>query len=214
MDEAIAHMRERVELPSPQDIDLWDRPKTDVPPEWYMPYKNVSSDVPALKPFGEGYRYHITGLFHDERGYPTLRLDEIDPWLDRVFGKIERGTSDILMYETDTELRKAEIVVIAYGATARSARRAVKLARNRGTRASLLTLQTIWPFPEELIESIGDKIHCIVVPEMNLGQVALEVERVVGRKKVTRVNRANGELIPPDEIVDAIERRCAERGYR
>jgi 2-oxoglutarate ferredoxin oxidoreductase subunit alpha len=174
----------------------------------------VSNDVPALKPFGEGYRYHITGLFHDERGYPTARLDEIDPWLDRIFGKIERGTSDILMHEAEDDLRRAEVVVIAYGAAARSARRAVRLARNRGTKASLLVLQTIWPFPEELIESIGEKIHCIIVPEMNLGQVASEIERIVGRKKVARINRANGELVPPDEILDAIERRCAERGYR
>ncbi len=214
MDELIAHMRERVDLPTADEIEIWNRPETDVPPEWYMPFKNVSSDVPALQPFGEGYRYHITGLIHDERGYPTARLDEIDPWLERVFGKIERAGSDILLYETDDELDQAQVVVIAYGATARSAQRAVKLARKQGLRVSLLKLQTLWPFPEALVESIGEKIHCIVVPEMNLGQLALEIERIVGRKKVTRVNRANGEMVPPEEIAQAIERRCAERGYR
>jgi len=105
-------------------------------------------------------------------------------------------------------------VVIAYGGTARSAQRAVKLARQRDINVSLLRLKTIWPFPEEIVEKAASKIHCIIVPEMNMGQIALEVERVVGRHKVYRINRANGEVIPPEEILTAIERRCTERGYR
>lgn len=214
MDEMVAHMRERVELPDPSTIEVWNRAGTDVPPEWYKPYKNVSDDVPALKPFGEGYRYHITGLLHDELGYPTERLDEIDPWIDRVFGKIERGISDIVTYVTDPYLKRAEMVVIAYGATARSAQRAVKLARGRGIEVSLLQLQTLWPFPEDIVSAIAEKRHCIIVPEMNLGQLVLEVERVVGKNKVVRINRANGEMIPPEEILHTIERRGGERGYR
>lgn len=214
MDEMVAHMRERVELPDPSTIEVWNRAGTDVPPEWYKPYKNVSDDVPALKPFGEGYRYHITGLLHDELGYPTERLDEIDPWIDRLFGKIERGISDIVTYVTDPYLKRAEMVVIAYGATARSAQRAVKLARGRGIEVSLLQLQTLWPFPEDIVSAIAEKRHCIIVPEMNLGQLVLEVERVVGKNKVVRINRANGEMIPPEEILHTIERRGGERGYR
>lgn len=214
MDEMVAHMRERVELPDPSTIEVWNRAGTDVPPEWYKPYKNVSDDVPALKPFGEGYRYHITGLLHDELGYPTERLDEIDPWIDRVFGKIERGISDIVTYVTDPYLKRAEMVVIAYGATARSAQRAVKLARGRGIEVSLLQLQTLWPFPEDIVSAIAEKRHCIIVPEMNLGQLVLEVERVVGKNKVVRINRANGEMIPPEEILHTIERRGGERWYR
>ena len=214
MDAMVGHMRERVELPAAEELAIWDRACTDVPPEWYKAYENEPHDVPPLAPFGEGYRYHITGLFHDEHGYPTERLDEIRPWLRRVFGKIERGTSEIVDYEVDAHLNMAEVVVLAYGAAARSAQRAVTLARSRGSRVSLLKLRTLWPFPEEKVESAAERLHCVVVPEMNRGQLALEVERVVGRRKVVRVNHADGQMIAPEEILEAIERRGAARGYR
>jgi 2-oxoglutarate ferredoxin oxidoreductase subunit alpha len=214
MDAMIGHMREGVELPSPHEIEVWDRASTEVPPEWYKAYVNEPQDVPPLAPFGQGYRYHITGLFHDELGYPTQRLDEINPWLSRVFGKIERGMSDILDYQEDGHLHRAEVIVIAYGATARSAQRAVKLARARGMRVSLLKLRTLWPFPEERVESAAERLHRVIVPEMNLGQLALEVERVVGKHKVVRINRADGQMIDPDEILAAIEQRSVGRGYR
>jgi 2-oxoglutarate ferredoxin oxidoreductase subunit alpha len=207
-------MRERVELPPPDEIEVWDRATTEVPPEWYKAYVNEPHDVPPLASFGEGYRYHITGLFHDELGYPTQRLDEIHPWLARVFGKIERGLGDILDYEEDDHLEKAEVIVIAYGATARSAQHAVTLARERGARVSLLKLRTLWPFPEERVESAAERLSRVIVPEMNRGQLALEVERVVGKHKVVRINHADGQMIVPDEILEAIEGRGGERRYR
>jgi 2-oxoglutarate ferredoxin oxidoreductase subunit alpha len=210
MDAMIGHMREGIDLPATAEIEVWDRDTTEVPPEWYKAYENEPGDVPPLAPFGEGYRYHITGLFHDEHGYPTQRLDEIQPWLRRVFGKIERGLSEIVDYETDPYLERAEVVVIAYGATARSARQAVSMARLRGMRVSLLLLRTLWPFPEEEVESAAERLNWVVVPEMNLGQLALEVERIVGRRKVVRVNRADGQMIAPHEILCAIEE---QRGY-
>ena len=214
MDAMIAHMRERVELPEPDEIEVWDRAPTDVPPEWYKAYENEPHDAPPLAPFGDGYRYHITGLFHDEYGYPTQRLDEIRPWLARVFGKIERGTSEIVDYVADPHLEKAEVVVITYGAAARSAQRAVTLARSRGNRVSLLKLRTLWPFPEEGVENAAGRLHCVIVPEMNLGQLVTEVERIVGRRKVMRINRADGQMIDPQEILEAIERRGGARGYQ
>jgi 2-oxoglutarate ferredoxin oxidoreductase subunit alpha len=214
MDAMTGHMREQVTLPGPGELEIWDRAPTDVPPEWYKAYENEPYDVPPLAPFGTGYRYHITGLHHDEHGYPTQRLDEIRPWLRRAFGKIERGLSEILDYTVDPYLDKAEVVVIAYGATARAAQRAVLLARSRGARVSLLVLRTLWPFPEERVESAAERLHCVVVPEMNLGQLVLEVERVVGRRKVVRINRADGQMIDPEEILEAIERRGEPRGYR
>jgi 2-oxoglutarate ferredoxin oxidoreductase subunit alpha len=214
MDAMIGHMRERIELPPQDEIQVWDRAPTEVPPEWYKAYVNEPHDVPPLASFGEGYRYHITGLFHDELGYPTQRLDEIHPWLARVFGKIERGLGDILDYEEDDHLEKAEVIVIAYGATARSAQHAVTLAREHGTRVSLLKLRTLWPFPEERIESAAERLYRVIVPEMNRGQLALEVERVVGKHKVVRINHADGQMIVPDEILEAIEWRGGERRYR
>jgi 2-oxoglutarate ferredoxin oxidoreductase subunit alpha len=214
MDAMIGHMREGVALPDPEQLQIWDRAPTEVPPEWYKAYVNEPQDVPPLAPFGEGYRYHITGLFHDELGYPTQRLDEIDPWLARVFGKIERGLGEIVDYEEDEHLDRAEVIVIAYGATARSAQRAVKMAREQGSRVSLLKLRTLWPFPEERVETAAERLHRVIVPEMNLGQLALEVERVVGKHKVVRVNRADGEMVTPDQILDAVEQPSVGRGYR
>ena len=214
MDAMIGHMRERVELPPPDEIEVWDRASTEVPPEWYKAYVNNPDDVPPLAPFGDGYRYHITGLFHDELGYPTARLDEIRPWLDRAFGKIERGFSDIADYQEDHYLHRAEVVVIAYGVTARSARQAVEMARERGNRVSMLTLRTLWPFPEERVESAAERLHRVVVPEMNRGQLALEIERVVGKGKVVRINYADGQMVPPEDILEAIESRGPGRRYR
>jgi 2-oxoglutarate ferredoxin oxidoreductase subunit alpha len=214
MDAVIAHLRERVDLPPDDLIEIWDRASTEVPPEWYKAYENEPRDVPPLAPFGDGYRYHITGLFHDEHGYPTERVDEIQPWIRRVFGKIERGLGEIIDCDVDPYLAQAEVIVITYGATTRSARRAVDLARARGTRVSLLNLRTLWPFPEEQVERAAERLHCVIVPEMNLGQLALEVERVVGRRKVVRINRADGQMIDPDEILGVIERRRSDRGYQ
>lgn len=206
MDEIIGHMRERVALPAAESVARVERDATSVPPEWYKPYGDTPSDVPPMSNFGDGYRYHITGLFHDVMGYPTERLDEVDPWIERVHRKIERNLRDIVMVEEDGT-DDARALVVAYGATARSARHAVKLARQRRSKVGLLNLLTIWPFAEEALERAADGAQQIVVPEMNLGQMALEVERVAGRRKVTRVNRANGEMVTPHMILDAIEGR-------
>jgi 2-oxoglutarate ferredoxin oxidoreductase subunit alpha len=204
MDEVIGHMRERVELPDYETIVSVNRAETTVPPEWYKPFENFPVDVPPLVPFGEGYRYHITGLHHDERGYPTNRVDEVQPWLDRIFRKIDRSLSDILLYE-ENETEDAETLVIAYGVAARSARHAVEVARQRGHKVGFLKLNTIWPFAEEVVEHASARLHRVVVPELNMGQLALEVERVVGRHKVRRVTRADGEMIKPADILAIIE---------
>lgn len=206
MDEVIAHMREKVELPSVGMVEVTERIGTDVPPEWYFPYEETSSDVPPMISFGEGYRYHMTGLMHDRAGFPTLRLDEINPWLTRVFRKIERGLGDIIMAEEEWT-KGARTVVVAYGCTMRSARHAVRMARERRYKVGLVKLLTIWPFAEEVIERVTHTARRIIVPELNLGQLALEVERVAGRHKVRRVNRADGEMLTPQQILAAIEER-------
>jgi 2-oxoglutarate ferredoxin oxidoreductase subunit alpha len=202
-DEIIGHMREPIELPDFNTVEKVERIVTDSPSE-YKAFRNVSGGVPPMASFGKGYRYHITGLFHDEVGFPTQRLDEIEPWLDRVNNKFKHNEDDILLYQKDYQ-PGARTAILSYGASARTARHAMKQMRANGEKVNLFTVQTIWPFPETAVEELADSVDQIIVPEMNLGQIALEVERVAGRKKVVRVNRANGEMVTPDMIVAAAE---------
>lgn len=201
-DEIIGHMREPVDLPDFGTVEKVDRLVKDSP-STYKAFRNEPGDVPPMASFGTGYRYHITGLFHDEVGFPTQRLDEIEPWLDRVNHKFDRA-DDILLYQTDYQ-PEARLAILSYGASARTARHAMKRLRAKGKKVSLFTAQTLWPFPEAAVEQLADSVERIIVPEMNLGQLALEVERVAGRKKVVRVNRANGEMVTPEMILSAVE---------
>jgi len=211
MDEVIAHMREPFEAPADAAectsfrVEVIDRLNTDVPPEWYFPYdESTPSDVPPLVSFGEGFRYHITGLMHDRAGFPTERQDEIEPWWRRIFSKIDHNIDQICMYEADG-VQQARTVVVAYGCSARSAAHAVKLARAKRYKVGLIVLKTLWPFNESLLENLVGNANRVIVPELNLGQIALEVERIVGRHKVRRVNRVDGELLTPRQILEGIE---------
>jgi 2-oxoglutarate/2-oxoacid ferredoxin oxidoreductase subunit alpha len=201
-DEIIGHMREPIDLPDFNTVEKVERRVTDSS-SGYKGFRNDYGDVPPMASFGTGYRYHITGLFHDEVGFPTQRLDEIDPWLERVNHKFDQA-DDILLYQMDYQ-PGARTAILSYGASARTARHAMKQLRARGEKVSLFTAQTIWPFPETAVEELAESVERIIVPEMNLGQLALEVERVAGRKKVVRVNRANGEMVTPDMILSAVE---------
>lgn len=202
-DEIIGHMREPIELPDFNAVEKVERVVTESP-ETYKAFRNGPGDVPPMANFGTGYRYHITGLFHDEVGFPTQRLDEIEPWLERVNGKLERNADDVLIYQTDYQ-PGARLAVLSYGASARTARHAVKQLRAKGEKVNLFIAKTIWPFPEKAVEELAETVERIIVPEMNLGQLALEVERIAGRKKTRRVTRANGEMVTPDMILSAAE---------
>lgn len=204
MDADVAHLREKVELPSPGTFEVVERLRPGVPPDWYAPYSESEGPVPPLATFGTGYRFHITGLFHDIHGFPTTRLDEINPAIERVFGKIEHHLADILQWE-EFAMEGAEVAVVAYGSVARAALRAVKEARRQGLPAGLVKLLTIWPFPEEYLSRLAERCRLLVVPEMNLGQLVREVERAVcGRARVRRVNRADGAIITPGQILAAL----------
>ena len=203
-DEIIGHMREPVDLPDFKTIHPFDQSVVESP-QSYKAYRNSPGDVPSMAPFGIGYRYHITGLFHDEVGFPTQRLDEVDPWLERVNSKLDKHIDEITMVEEDYE-PGATVALLSYGCSARTARHALKLARARGQKVDMLTLFTIWPFPEKQVEALGERVERIIVPEMNLGQLAFAVERMVGRKKVRRVTRANGEMVTPQMVLDVMDK--------
>jgi len=201
MDEVVAHMREKVVLP--EEVEVVERAQAEVPPEWYWPYE-AGGDVPPLVPFGEGYRYHVTGLFHDRAGFPTGRLDEIQPWLDRLFRKIEGNVEEIVAVEGEW-LEGAEVAVVAYGASARSARHGVRRAREAGRRVGLLKLITLWPFAERAVRELSARVSRIVVVEMNRGQMLREVERTAcGQCEVVGVNRADGQMVDPRDILGAL----------
>ena len=203
-DEVVGHTREKVILPPPEDIEVVDRVRPDVPPDWYIPYEDTASGVPPMGIFGDGYRYHVTGLVHDVRGFPTERPDEIVPFLNRLFRKINQHFIDIMMVEEELT-EDAEVLVIAYGSVARSAKHAVREARDRGIKAGLLKLVTLWPFPRPLIEPHLKKVRAVLVPEMNMGQMSREVKRVnQGMTRIETLNRIDGGLITPGEIVERL----------
>ena len=205
VDEIIAHMRERVDVPDKAEVTLWERPRPTVPPDQYLPFGETATGVPPMASFGEGYRYHVTGLYHDARGLPKDSPDVVDSVMRRLMRKVELGAADILKHEA-VLLEDADVGILAYGSSARSAKAAIRLARARGIKVGLLRPLTIWPFIEGPVVDLSKQVRHIIVPEMNLGQLVLEVERVVqGRCPIHRVNRVTGEPIPPDEILAKIE---------
>jgi 2-oxoglutarate ferredoxin oxidoreductase subunit alpha len=204
VDEVVAHMREKIVLSDDEEVEIVDRIKPTVPPEWYIPYEDNPRGVPAMANFGEGYRYHVTGLTHDIRGFPTMRPDEIGPFIARLFRKISQHFSEIQraeLYQTDD----AEIIVVAYGSVARSAKRAVREAREKGIKAGLFKLETIWPFPRAAIEKVLQGSKTVIIPEMNMGQISREVKRVNrGVARVLTLNKVDGTIITPEEILARI----------
>ena len=203
-DEIVAHTRETFVLPSPEEIEVFDRVTPTVPPEWYLPYEDTGTGVPPMAAFGDGYRHHVTGLTHDERGFPTQRSDEIDAFMRRLFRKITQGFHEIQRVETFM-MDDAEIAVIAYGSVARSSRRAVIEAREHGVKAGLLQLVTLFPFPRRYVEKVLNQCRAVLVPEMNIGQISREVKRVrINGSRVETLNRVDGRLITPREISDCL----------
>ena len=207
IDEIIAHMRERVVLPDPSEVTLWERPHPTVPPEQYLPYEETPSGVPPMADFGEGYRHHVTGLYHNARGLPRDSPDLVDALQRRLMRKVELGLPDIQKYEeVSLALKEARLGIVAYGASARSAKAAIRMARAKGIPVGMLRPVTLWPFPERPVADLAKRMRHILVVEMNLGQVVLEVERVAhGMCPVHRVNRVTGEPIPPEQILEKIE---------
>jgi 2-oxoglutarate ferredoxin oxidoreductase subunit alpha len=203
-DEVVSHTREKFVIPESAEIQIINREKPEMPPEWYIPYEDTPHGVPPMGIFGEGYRYHVTGLIHDIRGFPTLRQDEIEPFLLRLFRKISAHFDDIQMVESH-QVEDAELVLIAYGCVARSAHRAMVEARAEGLKVGLMRLITLWPFPRRFVEPLTKAKKTLLVPEMNMGQISREVKRVnQGMTSVLTLNKIDGTIIYPKEILARI----------
>ncbi len=206
MDEVIGHMREKVTLPAPGELPVVDRKRPVVPREAFRPYQVTEDGVPPMAVLGEGYRFHVTGLYHNEAGFATGDPQQAQNLIERLHFKVERVRERIARTERH-EVEDADVLVVAYGSTARAALQAVRLARRRGVRAGLLKLVTIWPFPAEAVRWAAARATRVIVPEMNMGQLVGEVERAVaGMTPVHPLAKANGELFHPEELAVVIER--------
>jgi 2-oxoglutarate ferredoxin oxidoreductase subunit alpha len=204
MDECVGHMTEKVVIPEPDQIEITPRRYTQLPPEEYRPFEPREDLVPDMARTGEGYRFHVTGLTHDERGYPNMSVETQDRLVRRLLAKLQPLANGRALCETEN-LEDADVVVVSYGITSRVAQRAIQLARSRGIRAGKFRLITAWPFPAERIRELAGRVKAFVVPELNLGQMVLEVERAAaGQAKVIPVSHAGGTVHNPDTILDAI----------
>jgi 2-oxoglutarate ferredoxin oxidoreductase subunit alpha len=203
-DEVVGHMVERVVIPPEDQIPAWERKRPNAGPgPAFEPFRADDEDlVPPMVHAGEGYRVHFTGLTHDERGYPDMSPEAHHRLVTRLVEKIRRG-ADRLTRTEETLMEDARIAVISFGSTARSARRAVREARSRGVAVGFLRLISLWPFPEDAIRRIAERVDAFVVAEMNLGQMAHEVARHVSQP-VHGVHHAGGAMMPPAPILEAI----------
>ena len=205
-DETVAHMWERVIIPEPDQIEIVNRKKPTVSPAEYLPFKPDKDLVPPMACFGEGYRVHVTGLTHDERGYPKTDSPEIQEQLIRRLCDKIRKNADKIVKVKEFMLEDAEIAVIAYGTPARAAISAVRKAREEGIKAGLLRLVTVWPFPERQVAELAARVKGIVVPELNYGQIVREVERAAKTTPVYFMPKFGEALHTPMEILDGIRR--------
>lgn len=199
-DEIVGHMREAIIPAAAAEKEIIGRKKPQCAPEAYQPYAPDENGTPVLAPFGTGYRYHVTGLTHDREGFSTMDPQKVSDSTWRLVDKVEKNKKDIVDWE-EVETADAEYLILAYGGTARSAQEAVESLRAEGVKVGLLRPITIWPFPDEPLIKLAKQVKGILVPEMNAGQLCLEVQRVAaGLAPVEGLFVIDGEAITPEEI--------------
>ncbi|MCJ7690533.1 MAG: 2-oxoacid:acceptor oxidoreductase subunit alpha [Clostridiaceae bacterium] len=211
LDEVVGHMRESVVLPETADIEVYPRRKpTCTKEEGYKPYSPTADLVPNIPDFGTGHRFHVTGLIHDETGFPTSSADVTASTIKRLHEKISRVQDEITHYD-EFFMEDAEYAVLAYGGTSRTAYEAVEFARQKGIKVGMVRLMTIWPFADKVVKELAQKVKKILVPEMNYGQLVLEVERAAGGQAIViSLPKYNAEIFTPKEICSAIEKLTVE----
>jgi 2-oxoglutarate ferredoxin oxidoreductase subunit alpha len=204
-DECVGHMHEKVVIPPADQIEVVERKWYKGPREKFLPYRPDKDQVPFMVKAGDGYRFHTTGLTHDERGYPIINAEAQDWNVRHLVDKIKKNADRIIDYQED-QVEDADIVVISYGITSRVAVRAVQQARKAGIRVGTMRLITVWPFPEKRIKELAGKVKAFVVPEINLGQMRREVERCAfGRAPAVGVPHCGGWVHDPEDILEAIK---------
>jgi 2-oxoglutarate ferredoxin oxidoreductase subunit alpha len=204
LDEVIGHSRELVDIPEPGEYEIIDRVKASVPPEEFQPFELTESGVSPMAGFGEGYRFHTTGLTHDPNGFTTNRPDEIAVKLDKLRRKFTGFESEMWSLRTEM-IDDADVVFISYGSVSRAALQAVQLARSVGARVGTIQLKTIWPFPDQLLRDYCSKCQKVIVAELNMGQIVHEVRRVMPDKQIHTIQRYDGELLTPTQLLEKLE---------
>ncbi|NOQ39469.1 MAG: 2-oxoacid:acceptor oxidoreductase subunit alpha [Anaerolineales bacterium] len=215
-DAEVGHMTEKVVIPPPEEIEILNRLqiyKGDVEPDHFRIYRESPDGDPGyVSPMvkaGEGYRIHVTGLTHDERGYPAMNAEANEWNVSRLMEKITANREDIIELETD-KLRNAEVVVVSYGISARTSLWPIEQAREEGIKVGYLRLITVWPFPEDTISKLAAKVNAFVVPEINMGQITREVERcAAGKAQVFGVHKPGGDILDPGDVLDTIRKAAA-----
>lgn len=211
LDEVVGHMREKVVLPEAGEIEIYPRRQPACTrAEGYQPFTPAEDLVPNVANFGEGYHIHVTGLVHDETGFPSGSASLTKECIHRLHEKITRVQDEITHYD-EFFMDDAEFVVLTYGGTARTAYAGVEAARQKGIKVGMVRLMTIWPFADKVVKKAAAKAKAILVPEMNYGQLVLEVERAAaGQTKVISLPKYDTEIFTPNEICTAIENMAKE----
>ncbi|MBI4293675.1 MAG: 2-oxoacid:acceptor oxidoreductase subunit alpha [Betaproteobacteria bacterium] len=212
-DQTVAQLTETVELGQGPDSPGVQRKWASGPREKYRPYDSDASGIPAMSRPGDGYRVHTTGLNHAENGFPTQDPEIVNRNLTRMLTKFDRHRAQIDAWQA-LECKDAEVLIVAIGISARSATRAVELARAKGVKAGLFRPITLWPFPEKQLREAASRARAVLVPEMNAGQLRLEVERILRGTRVEGIDRYNGEPISPSEIGARLEELARETQAR
>ena len=203
-DALIGQMYEKLVIPEADQVRVESRKKPTVGPGAYLPFQVDDSLVPAMACFGEGYHFYVTGLTHDESGYPDMSSQGQGRLVTRLCAKVRDRAGEIMRLDS-YHLEDAEVAVVAYGMVARSARRAVDLARERGLRAGLLRLVTVWPFPTRFLDDISHRLKALLVPEMNCGQLVHEVQGAARGCSVHSLPKPGPIPHSTEEIMEAIE---------
>jgi 2-oxoglutarate ferredoxin oxidoreductase subunit alpha len=205
LDEVVGHMRQMIALPKPGEYGIIDRTKPTCDPSKYVPVEPTENCVNPMPAYGEGYRHYMTGLTHDEMGFPTARSDQIVYKLEKLKNKIEKYKDEMIKIRVE-RMDDAEIAFVSYGSVSRAALLAVVLARQAGVKVGSIQLYTIWPFPIERLRDMLQNCSHIIVGELNMGQIIREVERVAPAKaKVHGLQRYDGEILTPMQLLEKLE---------
>jgi 2-oxoglutarate ferredoxin oxidoreductase subunit alpha len=206
LDEVLAHMREKVELPNPEEIQLIERKRPTVPPDWYKHFAHTATGVSAMAGFGDGYRFNITGLTHDELGFPTASPSEIAAMLDKLKQKIVKNTDSICEFESIGMEDDPKLAVLSYGIVARAAKQAVTIAREHRLKAGAIRPNAIWPLAGGTLRKLLKNVRQLIVAELNQGQLINLVKQHIDTRhtEITPLQRYDGELISPAHIVNKI----------